>query len=258
MAGPADRLGGPGPPGAGQDDLGGDLGIGSPRGMHRDRPDSPAGAKPVADEFAREDQGGGRAALVGWPVPFGDQGALGHPDGGHVENRPEVHREARPAGVISPGSIYQKDGGNIWKCPDRRFEEEALAEGEETGLVRIPSPSLDEGPSDGASLAEESSGRPCGLAAGIRSQGFLAEADETRGHQLVAGGSPRGRGRKCQPALEVEEVIEGTGPAHAAEVNTDRLRSVGRATANCQSREASDLRGFAVLTARGHATTVCD
>lgn len=77
----------------------GRLRVGSPARMHRHRAHPGAGAQPVADHDAVEDQWGDRTGLVRGPVTVCEPRPMGHADTGQVERRNQVQGQPAVPGM---------------------------------------------------------------------------------------------------------------------------------------------------------------
>jgi protein-L-isoaspartate(D-aspartate) O-methyltransferase len=104
-----------------------------------------AGAEPVADELALEEERTACAALVLRPIALGGERAMRDADGRDVEDGAEVERDARTARMVAARGVDEKDVRLRAERSHRRLEQRALAKREQARLVRQASLAFDNG-----------------------------------------------------------------------------------------------------------------
>jgi hypothetical protein len=95
-----------------------------------------AGAQPVADELALEEERAAGAWFVHGPLALGDEWAVRDADRWEVQHRAEVEGEAGAAGVVSGGGVDQEDIRLRGEGSHGGFEQSSLSKGQQSWLVR--------------------------------------------------------------------------------------------------------------------------
>jgi hypothetical protein len=119
-----------------ENDCRGCVRLGSPSGVDGQRAPACAGAQPVADELALEEERAAGASFGRGPLAFGDKRAVGDAHGREIEDLAEVEGEAGAAGMVSAGGVDQEGIRLRSECAHGGFEQSSLSESQPSRLVR--------------------------------------------------------------------------------------------------------------------------
>ena len=112
------------------------VGVCAPAGVGHYRTGLGSGAHPVADDPVLQVQGAERAPNRRRKLPIGQERAMGDTDGGNPEDSAEMHRQARPAGMVEPCRVDEQHVGYDTEPGHSRGEDRALSQGKQAGRVR--------------------------------------------------------------------------------------------------------------------------
>jgi hypothetical protein len=181
----------------------------------------------VTNELVVEEERAPGASLVRRPCALGDERAVRHADGRHVQHRTEVQREARPARMVAPGRVDEEHLRRFRERADRGLQQGSFAESQQARLVGSGGAA---GHGDGLAARARSCPRPVSGAAGPAAA--AGEADEDRAEPRAGLEPPQQGVERGQAQLLLDELLAGARPlAHAlilgrATVSVPRERRV--------------------------------
>jgi len=145
------------------------------------------------------------------------------PDRGHVEHGADMERETRTTRMVATGRIHEQDVRFFGEATNHRFEERALAQREQPGLVGGARRSGDACSRAESVAADERCSRPSGIAR--RSESGLAafEADEAGAYRRITYRPPPRRFGCRELVLLPAELVRAHGPA----AHDDRIAEGG-------------------------------
>jgi hypothetical protein len=108
-------------------DLDCDRHVGAPAWVDHERACARPGAQPRRDLAAVEHERRCGTARVAGPASAREQRSVRHPNGGEVQERAEMQREAGATRVVAAGGIYQEDVRSRVECADRGLKTWSLA-----------------------------------------------------------------------------------------------------------------------------------
>lgn len=134
-------------------------------------------------------------------------------DGGKLEHRTQVEREARPAGMVPAGRVHEEDVRPLGQGPDGRLEQCSLTECEQSSRVAPARRPRHVCRGDERASTDEGGRRPARLAGSSRARGAAAsEADEAAADERLADGSPAVRRQAPELLLARDQVLRRRRP----------------------------------------------